>query len=177
MIAGCIEKMRAGDCGDCERRDACASLLALLSRRRPLAAGRPTREPAGKTPFLAFVGMIAKAMEARPKVRPGPTCRAVEALVEPLLGEGPVRVGEVARQMGLSRQTLYRRLKEEGATFEAVVDGLRRRLALGLVGQKGLAVKEAAYRLGFADPAAFSRAFKRWTGLSPRAYRGAPASG
>ena len=77
-------------------------------------------------------------------------------------------MGEVARDLGVSRHTLYRRLKAEGATFETVLDGLRHRLALRLVRDQGLSVKEAAWRLGFSDPTAFSRAFKRWTGTSPR---------
>jgi AraC-like DNA-binding protein len=52
------------------------------------------------------------------------------------------------------------------------LDGLRRRLALRLIRKEGLPVKEAAWRLGYSDPAAFSRAFKRWTGASPRDLRG-----
>lgn len=83
----------------------------------------------------------------------------------------------VARDLGLSRQTLYRRLRQEGVTFDQLLDRLRRRLALRMLGQEGLSVKDAAYRLGFADPAAFSRAFKRWTGESPRAYRSGAGSG
>ena len=66
------------------------------------------------------------------------------------------------------------RLKTEGVTFEQVLDGLRRRLALKLVRDPALPVKELAWRLGFSDPAAFSRAFKRWTGKSPRAFRSLP---
>lgn len=145
MIAGCIDRMRQGDCGGCERRHACASLLD-------------------------FLGSIAKAIEANVKPREAPFARDVERRVEPLLASGPVRIEQVASAMGLSRQTLYRRLKSEGVTFEALLDRLRRRLALKLVRQ-GLPVKEVAYRLGFSDPAAFSRAFKRWTGSSPSASR------
>ncbi|MGZ8336908.1 MAG: helix-turn-helix transcriptional regulator, partial [Allosphingosinicella sp.] len=76
-------------------------------------------------------------------------------------------IDRIARELGLSRQTLYRRLKEEGTTFAALVDGVRRRVALRLVREQALSVKQIAYRLGFSDPAAFSRAFKRWTGSSP----------
>ena len=71
--------------------------------------------------------------------------------------------------MGLSRQTLYRRLKEEDVTFESLLDKLRHRLALHYLRQEHLSVKATSYRLGFSDPAAFSRAFKRWTGVPPRA--------
>jgi AraC-like DNA-binding protein len=98
----------------------------------------------------------------------------VERHLEPLLAAGPVRIDEVARDLGFSRQTLYRRLKAEGITFEQILDELRRGLALRLIRDEGLTVKDAAYRLGFSDPAAFSRAFKRWTGSSPAAFGRGP---
>lgn len=104
----------------------------------------------------------------------GQTVRGrVEALLEPLLPSGEARADEIAARLKVSRQTLYRRLKQEGVTFEQVLDGLRRRLALRLIGKDGASATEVAYRLGFSDPAAFSRAFKRWTGTSPRAARNA----
>ena len=110
----------------------------------------------------------ARAVQAAERAESGRFRRQVEQHLEPMLADGPIGIDSVARALGYSRQTLYRRLKAEGATFEAVLDGLRRRLALRFIGQEGLTVKDAAYRLGFSDPAAFSRAFKRWTGTSPR---------
>jgi AraC-like DNA-binding protein len=95
----------------------------------------------------------------------------VETLLAPLLPGGRAGIETIARAMGLSRQTLYRRLKAEGATFEQVLDGLRRRLALRYLGPEGKSVGEASWLLGFSDRAAFSRAFKRWTGSSPGAAR------
>jgi AraC-like DNA-binding protein len=166
MIAGCIERMRQSGCGGCERRDSCAPLWqALRFDRMPKASARP------RYPFLALLGNLAKAVEGR-MAPPKTAFRGeVERLVEPMLASGPVRIGEVARELGCSRQTLYRRLKQEGVTFVEVLDALRRRLALRLVREQGLSVKEAAWRLGFSDPAAFSRAFKRWTGMSPGTAR------
>ena len=95
----------------------------------------------------------------------------VEALLEPRLPAGAAGMDEIAAQLMMSRQTLYRRLRAEGATFEAVLDGLRRKLALRHLREAGMSVGDVAYRLGFADSAAFSRAFKRWTGTSPGAAR------
>ena len=179
MIAGCIDKMRDDGCGGCVRRNACASLFAGLFRfgaeaERPKpAASRRAR--AADSPFLAFLGDVAKAVERHSAPRPTPLRDSVERQIEPLLATGEVRAGAVARALGLSRQTLYRRLKSEGATFEEILEALRRRLALRMIRDEGLPVKEAAWRLGFSDPAAFSRAYKRWTGASPRGPR--PQSG
>jgi AraC-like DNA-binding protein len=95
----------------------------------------------------------------------------VEALLVPLLHTGAAGIDAVAAKLGISRQTLYRRLKAEGATFEAVRDSVRHRLALDYLGAGKASVAETAWRLGFSDRAAFSRAFKRWTGAGPGARR------
>ncbi len=96
----------------------------------------------------------------------------VEAMLAPMLAGGEARIGAVASAMGISRQTLYRRLKAEGVTFESVLDGLRHKLALRYIGSGKVSVDQAAWMLGFSDRAGFSRAFKRWTGTSPGAMRG-----
>ena len=175
MIAGCMDKMRRDSCGGCERRDACAKLLPFMfgaRGRRKAGTGNPAG--AGSS-FLSFLGEVAKAIEgeaSRRKAppRPSPFRTEVERRLEPLLASGEVGIERVARDLGYSRQTLYRRLKAEGITYEQLLDGLRRRLAMRLMLEGG-SVKDAAYRLGFSDPAAFSRAFKRWTGTSPSDMR------
>jgi len=95
----------------------------------------------------------------------------VENLIMPVLHKGGVRVETVAASMGISRQTLYRRMKDEGMTFARVLDDLRHRLALEYLSNPRVSINEVAFLVGFSDPAAFSRAFKRWTGCSPRAAR------
>jgi AraC-like DNA-binding protein len=95
----------------------------------------------------------------------------VESLLMPILHTGVASVDTIAGKLGLSRQTLYRKLKVEGVTFEQVLDELRHRLALHYLSGKKVSVNETAYLVGFSDPAAFSRAFKRWTGISPRDAR------
>jgi AraC-like DNA-binding protein len=96
----------------------------------------------------------------------------VESLLMPVLHTGDISMDAIAEKMAVSRQTLFRRLKAEGATFEKVLDELRHRLALNYLGGRKASVNETAYLVGFSDPAAFSRAFKRWTGKSPSEMRG-----
>jgi AraC-like DNA-binding protein len=172
MIASCIEKMVRGACGGCEREQACAAMMRRFgfepSRQGGAAA---VRRGEGMGAFMALLGEVSKAFERRPAPAPSAFRREVERQIETLLPEGAMRIDSVAKALGLSRQTLYRRLKAEGATFEVLVERVRRRLALRFIRDEGLAVKEAAWRLGFAEPSAFSRAFKRWTGKSPAEMR------
>lgn len=95
----------------------------------------------------------------------------IEALVMPILHTGDVSIDTIAAKLGASRQTIYRNLKTEGVTFEQVLDELRHRMALDYIAARKVSVNETAYLVGFSDPASFSRAFKRWTGKSPRAWR------
>ena len=92
----------------------------------------------------------------------------VEAVLLPLLHTGEVGADAVSRTLGFSRQTLFRKLKSEDATYEQVLDALRHRMALHYLRGRRASVNETAYLVGFSEPAAFSRAFKRWTGRSPR---------
>lgn len=101
----------------------------------------------------------------------------VESLLMPVLHKGDVGMEAIADKLALSRQTLFRKLKAEGTTFEKVLDGLRHKLALHYLSGRKVSVNETAYLVGFSDPAAFSRAFKRWTGTSPRAMRNATSQG
>jgi AraC-like DNA-binding protein len=179
MIAGCIDRMSRSGCGGCARQDPCTTFWTNLFGTRARPPRRPARraEPR-RSPFLAFLDEVARAIETRavtaePEATDSPFRREVERHLEPLLPAGAIGIDSVARALGCSRQTLYRRLKAEGVTFAELLDGLRRRLALRFVREEGLSVKEAAWRLGFSEPAAFSRAFKRWTGTTPRAMQSA----
>jgi AraC-like DNA-binding protein len=95
----------------------------------------------------------------------------VESLLMPVLHTGNISMEAIAAQLAVSRQTLYRDLKAENLTFEQVLDDLRHRLALQYLRGRKASVTDTAYLVGFSDPAAFSRAFKRWTGMSPRDAR------
>jgi AraC-like DNA-binding protein len=89
----------------------------------------------------------------------------------PILHTGDASVELIAERLAISRQTLYRQLKAEGVTFEIVLDELRHKLALHYLSGQRTSVNETAYLVGFSEPAAFSRAFKRWTGTTPRSVR------
>jgi len=103
------------------------------------------------------------------------SCRGrLERELRVVLSHGDVGIAAMARRMAMSRQKLYRRLKAEGVTYEQVLSTLRRAMAEELLRGGALSVREVASRLGFADAAAFSRAFKRWTGRSPKALLPAP---
>ena len=78
---------------------------------------------------------------------------------------------EVARTLHMSTRTLKRTLASHGTTFSALVDEKRRQRALLLIAQRDLALGEIAYRLGYSDVANFTRAFRRWTGKTPAAFR------
>ena len=117
-----------------------------------------------REPIIAAVSQ--KILESSESVR-----ARVEGLLLPILHTGGASVDAIAGQLGLSRQTLFRKLKAEGVTFEKVLDELRHELALHYLCGKKTSVNETAYLVGFSEPAAFSRAFKRWTGFSPRAMR------
>jgi AraC-like DNA-binding protein len=78
---------------------------------------------------------------------------------------------EVADALHLSTRTLKRRLAAQGATYSELLEEQRRERAIMLLRSPGLSLDEVADRLGYSDPSNFRRAFRRWTGLSPAAYR------
>ena len=122
-------------------------------------------------PYLSEI-MSARAEELLKSLESSKTTRGrVENLLIPILHTGEASMDMIAGKLALSRQTLFRKLKAEGVTFEQVLDQLRHKLALDYLNGKKVSVNETAYLVGFSEPAAFSRAFKRWTGSSPRMAR------
>lgn len=82
---------------------------------------------------------------------------------------------ELAASLHLTGRTLQRRLAAEGSSFAALLQSVRLERATELLGRGGLLMDEIAWRLGFSDAVAFSRAFKQWTGVAPARYRGQAA--
>jgi AraC-like DNA-binding protein len=92
-----------------------------------------------------------------------------KAVVGRLVLEGTADVSDLARELAMSRRSLERALHHEGVSAAALFDAERRRLALLWLPRHS--VDEVARRVGYANTPAFSRAFRRWTGLPPSAFR------
>jgi AraC-like DNA-binding protein len=131
---------------------------ALLDRALPNADERTART-------------IADLVDAAlPGPAPESLSRRVADRLAATLPEG-ANVHDVARALHLSARTLQRRLEQEGTRFGEVLDGVRLDAARRLLADRTITLGDVAFRLGFADLATFSRAFKRWTGQPPGQWR------
>ncbi len=110
---------------------------------------------------------LAKRQAARTTFR-----STVENTIVPLLPHGEVRAAQIARQLGMSQRTFTRRLGAEGLNFSALMDQLRLDLAQRYFADGEATISQIAWLLGYQDVSAFSKAFRRWTGKSPREARG-----
>lgn len=93
------------------------------------------------------------------------------ARVRAVLADGVPSIVELARQLKMSPRTLKRRLAEHGTTYSELRDDHRRQRALLLLDDRSLSIGEIAQRLGYTELPNFTRAFKKWTGMTPAAYR------
>ncbi len=85
-------------------------------------------------------------------------------------GGSQLNIEDIAEQLHSSPETLRRKLKHEGTTVKLIKDGLRRDEAIYLLSRGNTSIDEVAAQVGFSDSTAFFRAFKRWTGVTPRSY-------
>lgn len=96
--------------------------------------------------------------------------RVARQIAKELEGGDP-SLATVARRLALSSRTLQRRLADEDTTFASVLDQTRRHVAEAYLKDRGLALTEVAYLLGFSEQSAFSRACQRWFHMSPTQFR------
>ena len=94
-------------------------------------------------------------------------------MIATLASRVPTRA-EAAQALGVSERTLARRMQAQGLSFTALLDGVRRDAALQAVTHSTRALADIGLALGFAEPAVFWRAFRRWTGCTPQAWRDSP---
>lgn len=140
-------------------RDAVFFDAALLDQKRT-----PVQDP----DFNLFLRKQLSAMEL---TLGSSFAEQVGELIETLLMSGTCSVEKVAQVLGISRLTLYRRLQGQGTTFESLLDRRRRSLAEEMLQRNTIAIAEVAAALGYSAQSNFTRAFQRWTGVSPRAWR------
>jgi AraC-like DNA-binding protein len=87
------------------------------------------------------------------------------------VASGDTLMPAIARQLGLSKRTLHRRLAKDGVSFQELLEEVRKAAAGRYLDESPLAISEIAYLLGYSEPAAFHRAFKRWYATTPEHFR------
>ena len=95
----------------------------------------------------------------------------IERRLTELLPRGQARIKTIATELGMSERTLVRRLAELDMPFTTIVERLRQDLASRYLAEDELSFTQIAFLLGYSNPSAFSVAYKRWTGKSPRKGR------
>lgn len=99
------------------------------------------------------------------------TSGRVRKLLGTTLATGEPTLEGTARRLGMSVRTLQRRLRDEGTSFNSVLEDLRHELALVRLRNGDESAEEIALALGFSNASSFHRAFKRWTGRTPAEFR------
>lgn len=87
------------------------------------------------------------------------------------LSEGPPKMTDVARNLGMSVRSFHRRLADHGMSFQSLTEATQRELAEGLLRDERYSLAEIAFLTGFSEQSSFTRAFKRWVGRTPASYR------
>jgi AraC-like DNA-binding protein len=124
---------------------------------------------------LADAGMYQAALHRlemdRRRLDSGDFLAVRVAMLLAASGEAGLDLETTAERLNVSRRTLIRRLKEAGSAFGELLDAHRLERAKALLANPDFTATEIGYRLGYAEPANFTRAFKRWSGVTPGAYR------
>ena len=128
--------------------------------------------PGGDPMMLVTAHHLASAALANAP-RAGGLAAAVAARIESALTIDP-STDAIASALQMSGRTLQRRLEDEGTCFSVILELTRERVSRQLLAEREVPLGEVAYRAGFSDLASFSRAFKRWTGMPPGAFRRRP---
>jgi AraC-like DNA-binding protein len=166
------------------------------NRWRPEEVHLSGRKPADPRPFQAFFGApvrfsatndailftsdrlrrsVAREQcrlaSRRLEIAAAPFSELVRRQVAMGLGFASLDAKDLARQLGVSRRQFFRRLKEEGTTCQTIVDDVKFSRARHLLAAGDALVLEIALALGYPDQSAFTRAFRRWSGVPPSEWR------
>lgn len=135
-------------------------IAAAELQRAPLRAPHEAGHFARKIPLLLISPGQAVDLESR--------VRGLLASSQPVAS---LSEQQAARQLGIARQTLVRRLAKLGTSYHRIREELRRDLACALLSRGTQSIAVIAEQLGYSEPSAFQRAFKQWTGVPPGEYR------
>ena len=146
-----------------------------VSFEAPLDGIHLDAEMLGRATLLADEGLstylLAQLDDLRARASERSLVTDVRSAIIDALPEGQPSKSQVARRLGMSERTLHRRLADDGESFQDLVTGARQEAAESLLGSGRHSVVEVAFLAGFSDQTAFTRAFKRWTGFTPAAFR------
>jgi AraC-like DNA-binding protein len=138
-----------------------APTTQLVLPRAALAAPLVTADPN----LLTILTRAAEELRREPPRDPSLSAQVTRVLRD-VLRSDDANIDHVSRRLGLTPRSVQRRLKDEGTSFQALRESVRRELA-GRYLDEDLSIAEISFLLGFSEPSAFFRAFKRWTGLTP----------
>lgn len=120
--------------------------------------------------LLAVFSQHADTILSRLDSHGSPAHRVMQVVAERMKGTVPT-LTEVARELAMSDRNLQRALRSNGTSFQRVVDDLRRDLAISHLANPTTSAGQVGFLLGFSEPSAFHRAFRRWTGKAPSEFR------
>ena len=140
--------------------------LAPEDANRPLLSRNPEHwdliEPAFLRELEAITGDLRMSLQ-------------VQTALTEMLPAGQSTIDQVADRLRMSSRSLQRHLKNEGHSFQSLLDATREALALSYLKETQMNIDEISYLLAYRDPNSFYRAFQGWTGMTPLAARNAPA--
>jgi AraC-like DNA-binding protein len=152
-VLGCPVRVRESWNGWALSKDA----MSLALRRRDPELGRWLERQAADV-----LARLPNDGDVRDEVR---------SLLSSQLTSGEMRIDVTARRLATTPRTLQRRLSRAGTSFEALCDDVRKQAAHNYLADTTLSIAEVTYLLGYSEPTAFHRAFKRWYGTTPHAFR------
>lgn len=143
-----------------------AAAMTLVYPVEPLIAPNPASDPQ----LLSILERRARdALAELPEI--GSLTAQIEGAIARRLAEGDLVFSHIADELGVTARTLRRHISETGRSYRKIVNDVRREHALALLREGRHSVTSVAEHVGFGDSSAFARAFRRWTGSSPRAFR------
>jgi AraC-like DNA-binding protein len=144
-----------------------------------LLVARPDADRPFRSADAALSRVVCRRLEkmlARLAVEEDSLGTRVRRVLHDTMAAGRPTAASVARELGLSERSLHRRLRSERTSFRGILDRTRGELAIALLGEPGIGIGDVAFFLGYSEPAAFHRFFRRFTGQTPRSFRRGPSA-